>query len=232
MQPVRPLQVPRPQVRGLVLERRVGPHQPQRQRRLHGQHYQQRPGARSAHSSGRGPAAATSAGPIRPPGATGALTSARTSRLRADARHRPSAPPVPRSSRESSPAANAGAHPSPVIAPSLIGRSCPLRGAPGRPQPPPHTHRTVGHTCRGETPMGPPHTKPTGHRSAAEGHLPKFLQAIVGLQPGRGYADCRQSMMLMRMRELRLGSRSSIVMTQIASMSRRRGGTRRMPPGC
>jgi len=45
MQPVRQLQVPGPQIRGLILERRIGPHQPQRQRRLHRKHHQQRPGA-------------------------------------------------------------------------------------------------------------------------------------------------------------------------------------------
>jgi hypothetical protein len=45
MQPVRPLQVPGPQVGRLVLERGVGVQQPHRQRGLHGQHRQQRPGA-------------------------------------------------------------------------------------------------------------------------------------------------------------------------------------------
>ncbi len=43
MQPVRPLQVPGPQVRGLILISRVGADQPQRQGGLHGQHQGQRP---------------------------------------------------------------------------------------------------------------------------------------------------------------------------------------------
>ncbi len=46
MQPVRPFQVPGPQVQGLILERRVGPDQPDRKDRLNGQHRGQRPPAR------------------------------------------------------------------------------------------------------------------------------------------------------------------------------------------
>jgi hypothetical protein len=43
MQPVLPLQPPSPQIRRLILKRRIRPHQPQRQNRLHPQHHQQRP---------------------------------------------------------------------------------------------------------------------------------------------------------------------------------------------
>ena len=41
MQPVRPLQMPGPQVLGLILERRIGPDQPQRQQRLNHKHRHQ-----------------------------------------------------------------------------------------------------------------------------------------------------------------------------------------------
>ena len=46
VQPVRPLQVPGPQVQRLVLERGIRPDQPQRPGRLNGQHHGQRPPAR------------------------------------------------------------------------------------------------------------------------------------------------------------------------------------------
>ena len=46
VQPVRPLQVPGPQVGGLILERRVGPDEPERKSRLNDEHRDQRPPAR------------------------------------------------------------------------------------------------------------------------------------------------------------------------------------------
>ena len=55
VQPVRPLQVPRPQIRGLILERRVSPHQPHRQQRLHCEHHQQRPRAHQPQRTPRTP---------------------------------------------------------------------------------------------------------------------------------------------------------------------------------
>ena len=52
VQPVRPLQVPGPQIQALVLERRVGPDQPERQQRLDDEHRQQRPATGQPPSGG------------------------------------------------------------------------------------------------------------------------------------------------------------------------------------
>jgi hypothetical protein len=52
MQPMRPLQMPRPQIRRLILERRIRPDQPQRQHRLNGKHSQQRPAPKDTQPGG------------------------------------------------------------------------------------------------------------------------------------------------------------------------------------
>ena len=62
VQPVRPLQVPGPQVQGLILVRGVGPEQADRQQRLDDEYRQQRPPA--GHTPPGGPVRAARLGPV------------------------------------------------------------------------------------------------------------------------------------------------------------------------
>ena len=164
MQPVRPLQMPRPQIRRLILKRRIRPHQPQRQHRLHHQHHHQRPPSPRPHPP-----------PAHPPAPH---PRTRHRRRRHISNSRPRYQPAPRNTRTpgtpARPAPPSATPPAPTPASATPSPATPADGNAEMTSQPVVVPCSIRRTClRSGTRQERPGTPLAAHTKYRQHHIPR-----------------------------------------------------------